>query len=572
MGRIMRLLSALLVVSFTFNSLFPAGLVAWKLDLENPIRFQKVLDENLILVGTDRHLFAVRMQTGEVAWRFRNLQVEADDTLAVDSSVLLANEGWGGQYKDSESSVLAIDPAGGERLWESPTLKERVLSVVPDLDRNRLLLISAKDPHGKGGGHFEREPRLSMLDTSTGKIVWRSDFGRDVRLSPVFPPEKREKEGEKENEKPYLTFNLAAYHPPLFHGDKLFLLYDGIRCYRASDGHLLWQKKFDVFEGDLSKSYAEPVFDQENVYLAGEGAVRAFRLADGKQVWKTDDFGVVTELSSDDKVIYGKLGGQFYDFEDNEWDLKGPYGVVALNRANGKKLWKWDNGDDGITNLLIFGDRVYFADSDSVIALDRTRGKRVYKAPHHFARNPRFIALNEAGHLVLNGDEDAGSFDYAEGRRIWAHHLEPPGVGFWKRLGVVFLATTGAVVTAGSYAVAMNQGLLPAVPSQVSRIFNYKNALIRMGKGAGKGLLGASGNLLQITRYAQLDGSHQYFFTKLPQGGKGLLGVNLTTGALDQSLPLQENNVELLVSESQGRVFQADGSHLVAYELQDAAR
>lgn len=550
-----------LLVIFSLRAALPSDLPDWDLDLEHNIRFQSALDENLLLVGTDRHLFGVDMKAGKPVWRFRNIQLGQEDVLAVPwSNVAILSEGWGGEYKDKESNVLAINTLTGERLWESPTIKERVLNVVPDLENRRILMVTAKKPHGKGRGDFEREPRLYLMDTLTGKILWRADFDQEIRLTPLpqTPDQKQRK---------YHSFNLSAYHPPLFHGGSVFVLYDGIRCYDTQTGQLVWHRKFGVFEGDLAKSYAEPWFDEQNVYVAGEGKVCAFRLADGEQLWKTDDFGIVTELYADANVLYGKLGGQFFDFAGNEWDRKGPFGAVALDPKTGKKLWKWDHGDNAVTNLLIFGDRVYFADGDDLFALSRAGGKKLYKKPHHFSKPPKYLSFNEADQLVLIGEENAAGFSYADGQRLWYYELKPPGVGFWKHLAAGLLVSTGALVAVTSYAVALHRDLLPAAPSPVNRIFNYRNRLIKLGKAAGKGMIGAGGDLLHLTRYAQLDGNHQYFFTRLPKG-KGLVGVNLTRGIIDQMFPMKEENIELLVSEVNRMVIQAEGSHLLAYSLQ----
>lgn len=559
-------IGAVLMVIFvlTFQLLWSADALAWTVDLENDVRFQRVINDSLLLVGTERHLFALDIHTGKVVWRFRNLEIESDEILlAPDFELLLANEGWGGEFQDKQSNVLGVALNTGQLLWESPTVKERVLTVVPDLDNDRVLMVTAKKPHGKDRGGFEREPRLYMLETSSGKIVWQADLGNEIRLTPKTPTERQAK-------KKYYSFNLAAYHSPVFHDDKVLVLFDGIRCFDARTGRLLWNKKFDIFEGSLSRSYAEPLFDERNAYVAGEGEVRAFRLADGRQIWKTGDQGVVTELYGDENLIYGKLGGTFYDFADDEWDKKGPFGVVVFDRRSGKRVWRWDNGDDGVSNLLIAGDRVYFADEEHLVALDRYKGKRLYRESHKFEKAPRFIGLNESDQLVLTGDENAAGFRRGDGVRVWLRHHEPPGIVFWKRLAAGFLATTGAILTVSSYAVALQRNLMPAAPPLANRVFNYRNKLIKLGRAAGKGLIGSGGNLLQRSRYAQLDGSHQYFFTKLPAGGKGLLGVSLNNGTVDHTLALKESNVELVVSESNRKVFQIDGTRVVAYDLQQS--
>ncbi len=553
-----RLLAVVLATLLLWESPAAATPLRWRIDLEAPVRFVKVLSGEVVLAGTERHLFALAHSDGSPLWRLRNVSVHPDQVRRVPgTSLLLVNEGWGGKFQDRQSSLLAVDSRTGSIVWESPTIKRQILEVAADPEAGRLLLVAARQPHGEG--KEKRRLSLFLLDSSTGVIQWREDPEAKVRLSPR--PRRR---GERGDERAY---DLAAYRQPAFDGDRLFTFYDGVRCYDAASGRLVWRQKKKLIEDDLALSYAEPFLEGGVLYLAAKGRVRAFDAATGARLWQSKDFGVITQLYLDEERIYARLGGSFLDFNGEDWRRRGPFGVVVLERRSGKKLWKWGGADDGITNLLIFGDRIYLADEKRLVALDRYTGKRLYRRGHDFEKPPLFIGLTEQDRLVLTGPEDAGAFRYQDGRRDWHHHLPAPGVGLWKKLAAGLLGTTGVLLGVASFGFALEQNLLPAVPSPLNRFVGFRGRVRRLTREAVFGLIRGSGDLLYKGDFARLEGHYQYYFTKLPEGGKGLVGVNLNTGRLQHRLRLRESDDRLAIDEFSALVFDPEGSRVTAYEL-----
>ncbi len=558
------LLGCMLATALSLPPLPAQSGLRWRIDLEADIRFQKLLDEDLLLVGTERHVYAVRSSDGGVVWRLRNVSVFSDQIQAVPGTrLLLLHEGWGGRFQDRQSSVMAVDSSDGRVVWESPTVRQQILAVAPDLDNRRLLLVSAEKPHGKGS--LKRALSLILVDASSGVLRWRAELGRKVRLSPR-PRTDQRKDGKQRG------FDLSAYRSPVFDRDRVFVFYDGVRCYEVASGRLAWFAKLDLLEDDLALSYADPFLEGDVLYLAVRGRLWAFDTRTGQVLWKSNDFGTITELYFDDQRIYARLGGVYLDLDGENWKKKGPYGVVVIDRARGRKIWRWGGGDDGITNLMIFGDRVYLADRDDLYALDRFTGKRLYKRGHGFEEAPHHVGLNERTQLILAGPQDVAAFEYGDGRRLWRQHLPPPGVGIWKKLAAGLLGTTGVVFSVAAFGLSVEQGLLPAVPAPLNRVFGYRGRLRRWTGGVGIGLIRSSGGLLRISDFTRLEGRHQYFFTRLPQGGKGLVGVDLNTGVLHHQLPLRESDDRVAIDEGRALAFDPEGSRLAAYRLEGEFR
>jgi outer membrane protein assembly factor BamB len=416
---------------------------------------------------------------------------------------------------------------------------------------------------GKGlGSGFERKPKINGLDLSTGKLLWNHDFDTDVLMRPSMEAELTR--GGKQKDRP---FDLGLYRLPLVDGGQVFVTYKGVTCYDVRTGRKLWRQSYNAREGELALSYADPLIDGDVLYTTGEGRIRAFDRNTGARLWQSDDFGVVPEIFVDDRAVYGQLGGRFYRVKEEEWTWRGSYGAVAIDRATGKRIWKYDSANDSVTNLAIVGDRVWLGD-------DRATGKKVVAERHRFAHRPLISLFNEVDQIVLLGDEEAAGFD-AAGQRVWYARHKPIGPGLWKRFAAGLLMTSGAVFTVASFAAANVKGLLPAVPAPTLRIsgmqprvlYNTRGLLLRTMQRAGRGFWRAGDGMLGVTRFAHLTGTHQYFLTKSAGADQSLAGVNLTTGETDRSLALPSRTPNIAIDELNGYAFQATGRRLTAHGL-----
>ncbi len=563
-----------------------AGQVLWSTDFEHGIEFQMLVDSGVLVVGTERHTYGVDQRTGKTLWRKRDVHVNPEDIMSVPGTrMLLINEDYGGKFADKETSVLAINVETGEDMWESKVIKGKGMQAVADTATGLLLLVTVKNPHGDDLGAFagwlpgdgifsgfSRKPHLNAIDLATGKLRWDRDFEQDVQMRPTFGEDVATVNGRPAKERP---FDLGLCRPPIIAGSQILVTYSGVTCYDAATGKRLWKQEYDVREGDLALSDADAIVTDDVVYTSGEGRIRALDRATGRQLWKTDDFGLVPALFVDDRAVYGQLGGRFFNISSENWMWKGDFGAVCVDRHSGKQIWKFDSGNDSTTSLAIVGDRVWLGDEEHLIGLDRATGRRVLNERHELDHRPFIATFNESSEIVLISEDEAAGFSTATETRTWYRKYSAIGPSGWKRFAAGLLMTSGAVLSVSSFAAARVKGLLPALPSPALRVsglqpiplVNTRAIAIKAASIAGREFWRAGSGMLGVTRYAHLTGSHQYFLTRLPGADQALAGVNLTTGETDRAVALPAQTANIAIDEDSGVVTQARGRKLVGLAL-----
>jgi outer membrane protein assembly factor BamB len=110
---------------------------------------------------------------------------------------------------------------------------------------------------------------------------------------------------------------------------------------------MVWGVPYDVTEKTYKKANAKAIIDGDVVYTSSKGVIKAHDKATGAVKWASKDFGggiAQTELKGN--IIYGRMGGQFYEYKEREWKLAKPLGIVAVDKKSGNMLWRYDKAKD----------------------------------------------------------------------------------------------------------------------------------------------------------------------------------------------------------------------------------
>ncbi|MBA3714133.1 MAG: PQQ-binding-like beta-propeller repeat protein [Pyrinomonadaceae bacterium] len=576
----------------------------WSMKFDGRVRFYQTTELGVMVAGTEKSLYALDGESGEVLWRRKNVRLDAADVAPVPGTdVLLLS------FEDGNRTRLeATDLMTGDILWRSDKVRGVVMQMALDPDSNLLAVVMTRDARGRAREGFKRRPVVHTFDLGAGHELWKHELESEIEMIPARWAE--------DEDVPYLLDN---YRPPVFLDNRLYLFYEGITSLDAQTGKERRREKFRVNEEGLALTDADPVADERVVYLSGRGRARAVSRATGEALWESKDIGLTPEMILTRDVLYVRTGGQFTRLGDGETIARGPYGVSAIDVNSGRILWRYKGADKGITNVaLIDPATIIIADRDDLILIDAATGKRRAKAAHNVER-AAFVLVNERGEAVVGGGNEIAGFDVAGGQNTWRARHNPPGRGALRivaaiaaRAASLYFRYGGAASTAWRGAQLLNavgtlrwsglatRAAFPGLTSlatgyareYASERFTPFGVLSRARRFStprvpdvprpsidveerlldrldpGRQLERVSRFLLRRRRLATLRGQWMYFYTELSKG-RGLVGVNINTGRAERAIRVADPDERFISDEASNSLYVAQDERLLAFPLSD---
>jgi outer membrane protein assembly factor BamB len=618
-----RLLVLLGFAAFLLPCETKAAATGWSARFDGDVRFYQLTELGVVVLGTERSLYAVDGERGEILWRRKNVRLDETDIAPVPGTDLLLLS----LESDGKTRLEATDILNGDTIWRSDKVRGSVMQMAVDTAAQQLAVVLVRGARGKSGDSLKKHPVAHVFNLASGDELWKQEIG-EVELMPTAWGE--------DGADVETNFTLDNYHPPLFADGRLYLFYEGVTSFDAATGESREREKFRVNEDGLALTEADPVFDERFIYTSGRGRLRAVSRENFEVAWEAKDVGLAPEiiLAGEGATLYVRTGGQFTRLKDGETVERGPYGVSAIEATTGKVRWRYKGADKGITNLAL-PDRqtILIADRDDLIWIDTATGKRRSKISHKIER-ASFVVLNEAGAAVVGGRNEIAAFDPADGRELWRTRHTPPGRGIFRTVGAIAAraaslyfryggtASTifGGVRTASRAASALRwtglsaRNTLPSLTTlaagaarqQLTRSFapyglasrareaaSYRlprasvSSLPRPGMPATRDVeerlldrLDPANQLARLSRFlwrrerlAALRGQWMYYYTDLKRAsGNGLAGVNLNNGRTERELRLEHPDARFTTDEEAGLLYTSQGNRLNAYALVGAAR
>ena len=614
-----------ILLSFAFALLIFGNVCAaaaspqWSAKLDGRVRFYQTTEMGALVVGTEKSLYGVDAETGDVLWRRKNARLDETDVAFVPGTdVLLLSLGQG-----DKTRLEAVDLVTGGALWRSDKVRGAVMQMAFDPDTQLLAVVLARDARGRAREGFKRKPVLHVFDLREGRELWKRELESEVEMMPALSG------GDESDEVPYTLDN---YRPPLFLDSRLYLFYEGVTSLDATTGKERRREKFRVNEEGLALTEADALADERFIYTSGRGHVRAVSRADGEQAWEAKDLGVTPEMILTPQMLFVRTGGQFTRLSDGETVERGPYGVSAVDVSSGKILWRYKGADKGITNIVLPDpSTVIIADRDDLIFIDAATGKRRRKLSHNVER-VAFVLLNERNEAVVGGTNEVAAFDLTDGREHWRSRHNPPGRGLLRTVAAIAARAASLYFRYGGAATSVFRGaqLLSTVgslrwsglmahatlPDLTSLATNYSREYARerfstfgvlsRARSAATTTLQRPGvpsiprpsidvprpsidveerlmdrldpakQLERLSRFlwrrrrlAALRGQWVYFYTEIKSrgGGRGLVGVNIHTGEAARAIRLNDPDERFISDEAANLLYTSQGDRLLAYVL-----
>ena len=574
------LLFSLLLVLF---SSLPTLAQTWTAKLDKDITFYQPTALGVVIAGTEKSLYAIDGESGDVLWRRKDVELDETDVAPVPGTDLLLLS----LEKGDKARIEAVDILTGDSIWRSDKIKGAVMQMSVEPASNLIAVVLAKDVRNRARDGFKRRPQLHVLDLATGNELWKYEAS-EVEMMPARWPDDSDKE---------VDYTLDNYYPPVFVDGRLYAFYEGVTSFEARSGKERLREKYRVNEDGLALTEAEPIFTGQHIYVSGHGRVRAISRETGDTEWEAKDLGLTPEMFLVDDVLYVRTGGQFTRLKDGETIERGSYGVSAIDSSSGKVLWRYKGADKGITNLL-FPDRnrIALADHDDLIFLDASNGKHVNRVSHKIER-ASFGLLNENGDIVIGGQSEIAGFDPVSGRQLWRARHTPPGRGILRTVAAIaaravslYFRYGGTAMTAfrGAQVARAAMGLSWSGLTTRSAFSNLQSLATASNRNRGSSStfkrfgiakriedrIDPSRQLDRLSRYlwhrerlATLRGQWMYFYTSLESGGSGLAGVNVNNGRTERELRLSDLDERFVSDEVLGLMFTASGNRLVSHRL-----
>jgi outer membrane protein assembly factor BamB len=555
---------------------------SWTAKLDKDVRFYQPTELGVLVVGTEKSLYALDGSTGAELWRRKDVSIDETDIAPVPGTDLLLIS----LEKGDKARIEAVDLVTGNSIWRSDKLKGAVMQIAVDPQANLLAVVLAKDAKNRARDGFKRRPLVHVIDLASGNELWDYEVS-EVEMMPTRWFEDSDKE---------VDYTLDNYYPPAFVDGRLYLFYEGVTSFDARSGKARLREKYRVNEDGLALTEAEPIFDDRFIYVSGHGRLRAISRESGDTEWEAKDLGLTPEMVLIGDVLYVRTGGQFTRLKDGDTVERGSYGLSAIDARSGKVLWRYKGADKGITNLLVPGPNVLaVADRDDLIFIDAQTGKRTARVSHKIER-VSFGLLNERGDVVIGGQSEIAAFAAVSGRQLWRARHTPPGRGIFRTVAAIAARAASLYFRYGGTAITAFRGVQIAravsglswsgltARSSISNLQTLATASRRTNNRGSQlkrfGILDRvdpSRQLDRLSRFlwhrerlATLRGQWMYFYTDLrTRDGNGLAGVNINNGQTEREVRLSDLDERFIADEALGLMFTASGERLLGHRLHD---
>lgn len=321
------------------------GKLLWSRSL-GPIFSSPVVGLNMLFItSTDGYLYALKQDTGEIAWRARLDNSLTDATPALEGQVL---------FVALHSTALeALDAYTGQVYWVSETGQK--IQAPPLVVGNHVLVATILS--------------LWALDATSGRTLWTFHHGAVAWPTTGSP-----------------AISGDVVYASLGTSTQLWAL-------GLNDGHLIWS--FDT--GDRITS--EPLAQGDSVYIATwHGQIIALDRATGKQRW------MYALNSVHSATVVDGVGGSMALAQNRLFvgDYRGV--VLCLDAQHGKLIWRFATGGQVLAMPVVTNARVYVGSDDGYFyALNSQTGRPAWRYATGEIRASASLAYSHLYIGSLNG-------------------------------------------------------------------------------------------------------------------------------------------------------------------------
>src|SRR5262249_46722443 len=152
----------------------------WSAKFDSKALFHQTTELGVLIVGTEKSLYALDGETGEVLWRRKDVRLDESEVApVVGTDLLLLSFEKGGKTR-----VEAVDLIAGNTLWRSDKIKGGVMQMAVDPENDLAAVVFVRDAKGQAKEGFKRRPTVYLLNLATGEDLWKRDLESEVEMTP----------------------------------------------------------------------------------------------------------------------------------------------------------------------------------------------------------------------------------------------------------------------------------------------------------------------------------------------------------------------------------------------------
>lgn len=542
------LISGLLVLALALAIPTHAGERIWTKEFKKDVKYKRLTAGGVYLVLTEEGLHGIDPATGYELWTSANEKLEPDDLEYVEGTpILLISEGKG--FPNRTVNLSTINVMDGTETWKFGGVSGMLVGSQMIFEHGLVLLATM-------GGRDGID--IHAYDAIDGAY----------RYQVAFPESQKMRKVNMARQPGAGTFStklkIIGHQEPIVDGNRIILFYDYLRSINLNSGRQEWM---DTNEHDrpterdvpmLSKSFAQMRLRDGVLYTPYGKGLAAFDSESGEMKWRVKEIPgeVVSALHLEGDRLYYRGGAVLSASGKKAKVLDAFYNGVHI--VDGSSVWTEDVILDGnVTNWAFTNDRIYVGSRDRLYTIDTATGShgnpKKSKQTFDFEDDaPPHTITYLAGDLLVQGAQTVARYDLRDGdlnNERWRQYFKSPGTS-----GRLRRPTMGAVSATDYINAAAGRSRSPASPAS-NRISDDQ------GKNAWY-----SFNKALSTRLPIASERYQYILTRL-DGGEGLRGIDLRTGAADREVLLKGKKPDYELDEAGGILFYLKKRKLSGFRL-----
>jgi hypothetical protein len=366
----MHVLRGLLVCTLLHTS-WASAEAAWRSALSADYIWSQVTATGSLLVSTEKSLLNIDPETGATLWERQDMADLAPFNVRAitGTPLLLVNEHDGAIPPHTQLQVINI--MTGESLWDTGRVMASNLIAIPVPAHDLVLYAADHSGAALEGARQDLKPGtyITGFELSSGKVLY--DSRQDLLAKAMRHPSDTSGSWIPD-------MDLSGHQAPVIEGDIIYLPFVGVTAMNLKTGEVLWETPFKTTTNGWKLTAAPLQIVDDVIYASGDGKILALNKLTGETLWETKvgrKYLIPELLVTGDQVL-GRIGGTFSNGKD--LGQVSPFGVVALNRADGSQRWLWKKAKKSITNMAWLEQRnwVVVADRTKLYALDLSANKK----------------------------------------------------------------------------------------------------------------------------------------------------------------------------------------------------